>query len=67
MIEIAISIICYDNEDEILKFADKLSQQKDCDKIVLLVTCNKCKNVKELVEKLKKIKICSKVFNAKII
>lgn len=63
MIEIAISVVCYDNEDEILKFADKLSQQKDYEKIILLVTCNKCKNVKELVEKLNKIRICSKVFN----
>ena len=41
MYKIAVSVICYDNEEEVLDFADKLSRQKDSEKIVLLVTCNK--------------------------
>lgn len=56
MIEIAVSVICYDNENEVLEFANKLSRQKDSEKIMLLVTCNKCKNVEQLRENLSKIK-----------
>lgn len=65
MIEIAVSVICYDNENEVLEFANKLSRQKDSEKIMLLVTCNKCKNVEQLRENLSKIKIFSQVFDAK--
>ena len=39
MYKIAVSVICYDNEEEVLDFADKLSRQKDSEKIVLLVEC----------------------------
>lgn len=63
MNKIAVSVICYDNEEEILEFADKLSRQKECEKIILLITCNKCMNVKKLVNDLEKIKISSYVFN----
>lgn len=52
MYKIAVSVICYDNEEEVLDFADKLSRQKDSEKIVLLVTCNKCMNVKKLINDL---------------
>ena len=48
-----------------LEFANKLSRQKDSEKIMLLVTCNKCKNVEQLRENLSKIKIFSQVFDAK--
>lgn len=65
MYKIAISVICYDNEEEVLGFADKLSKQKECEKIVLLVTCNKCTNVKKLINDLKKIEISSQVFEPK--
>ena len=40
MYKIAVSVICYDNEEEVFDFADKLSRQNDSEKIVLLVTCN---------------------------
>lgn len=63
MCKIAVAVICYDNEKEVLKFADKLSKQKECEKIVLLVTCNKCTNVKKLIDSLNKIKISSRVFD----
>lgn len=62
MYKIAISVICYDNEEEVLEFADKLSRQKECEKIILLITCNKCMNVKKLINDLNKIKISSQVF-----
>lgn len=65
MYKIAISVICYDNEKEILEFADKLSRQNDSGKIVLLVTCNKCTDVKKLINDLNKIKIYSQVFEPK--
>ena len=62
MYKIAVSVICYDNEEEVLDFADKLSRQKDSEKIVLLVTCNKCMNVKKLINDLNEIKISSQIF-----
>lgn len=65
MIEIAVSVICYDNENEVLEFANKLSRQKGSEKIMLLVTCNKCKNIEQLREDLSKVKISSQVFETK--
>lgn len=63
MIEIAISVICYDNENEVLEFADKLSKQKNCERIILLITCNKCKDIRKLKDFLSKLKITSQVFD----
>ena len=62
MYKIAISVICYDNEKEVLEFAEKLSKQNGCEKIILLVTCNKCANVKQLINDLNKVKIASQIF-----
>ena len=62
MYKIAVSVICYDHEEEVFDFADKLSRQKDSEKIVLLVTCNKCMNVKKLINDLNEIKISSQIF-----
>ena len=62
MIEIAISVICYNNETEILEFAKKLSRQKEQEKIALLVTCNGCKNPAKLQNGLKKIKTDTYVY-----
>lgn len=65
MIEIAIAVTCYGNEAEIIEFAYKLSKQKESEKIVLLVTCNKCKNPEKLRNDLRKIKIHTEVFTPK--
>lgn len=62
MIEIAIAVTCYGNENEIIEFAHKLSNQKESEKMVLLVTCNKCKNAEKLRSDLRKIKIHTEVF-----
>lgn len=56
MAKIALSVICYNNETEILEFAQKLSRQKFHEEITLLVTCNSCKNPVGLQNRLKKIK-----------
>lgn len=56
MTKIALSVICYNNETEILKFAQKLSRQKFHEEITLLVTCNGCENPVGLQNRLKKIK-----------
>lgn len=64
MFDIVISVVCYDNEKEILEFADKLGQQSAKDRLVLVVTCNKCLNCDKLKSELKKSSIKTKVYDA---
>lgn len=66
MYKVAVSVICYDNEKEVLEFAKKLSEQKKSEKIILLVTCNKCSDVKRLKSELNCIKISSMVFDPQV-
>lgn len=60
--DIVISVICYGNEDEVISFARELSNQKDKEKIILLVTCNKCNNIELLKKELCKVQISSRIF-----
>lgn len=50
--DIAVAVTCYNNEDEVLKFAKHLSNQTLMDRIQLLVTCNACKDFDEFQRKL---------------
>lgn len=58
MVDFLISVACYNNEDEVIKFARGLQNQTLSDKIKLVVTCNSCsnpdffsKNLKDVFEK----------------
>lgn len=42
MRDIAVAVVCYNNEDEVIAFAKHLSQQSIIDRIQLIVTCNRC-------------------------
>ena len=63
MIKVAISVVCFNNEKEIIKFAQNLALQKDKDKLALLITCNECKKMKFLKEEIKKINIITRVYS----
>jgi len=52
---IAVTVICYNNENEVLDFAKNLSRQSLIDHIQLLVTCNLCNDIKDFRNKLTQI------------
>ena len=63
MVELVISVVCYSNEDEVLNYAKNISMQEEAEKIVLLITCNKCDNIDKFMLELSKINIKYRVFN----
>lgn len=63
MTTIVVSVTCYENENEVLEFADKLSKQDCSESIAFLITCNKCRNIEVFRTKMEKIKLKSYVFN----
>lgn len=50
--KIVVSIVCYDNVDEVIAFSKQIERQTYKDKIILLVTCNYCKDLPELKQRL---------------
>lgn len=60
-----ISVVCYDNIDEIKNFAIGLSKQSIADKLIYLVTCNKCEEKNKLKEELDRTGIAYKVYEPK--
>lgn len=63
MIDFLISVVCYNNENEIIEFAKKLRKQKNTDQIKLVVTCNSCSDFDRLCKEIKKEYPVSEVFN----
>lgn len=61
--KIVVSVSCYNNEDEILRFAEMLSKQTLKNRIVLTVTYNSGTEYNKLVNQIKRIDISSQVFN----
>lgn len=64
MNDIAVAVACYNNEDEVLEFARKLSHQNQIEKIQLLVTCNACKDFEQFGNDIKSILPTAQVFDA---
>ena len=65
MSKVVISVICYDNNEEIVTFARMLKNQTIAESLLLLVTCNKCANIEGLKRQLKGIGINFEMFNPK--
>lgn len=55
MVDIIISVACYNNESEVINFAKGLRKQTLSDRIKLVVTCNSCSEPESFSEKLKGI------------
>lgn len=53
MVDFLISVACYNNESEVIKFAQGLQKQTISDRIKLVVTCNSCADPKSFSDKLK--------------
>lgn len=53
MVDFLISVACYNNESEVIKFAQGLQKQTISDRIKLVVTCNSCSEPESFSEKLK--------------
>lgn len=51
MRDIAVAVALYNNEKEVIKFAENLLKQTLINRIQLLVTCNACNNVGEFEKK----------------
>lgn len=63
MKKILISVVCYDNEDEVIDFAKKVAKQNCKDMIILNVTCNKIDNIEEFKKKISMIDLIINVYN----
>lgn len=63
MIKIAISVVCYNNSEEIISFAKDIEKQTKKDEIVLLVTINSCDNVEKLKKSLDQIDLNITIYN----
>lgn len=61
MKKIAVSVVCYNNEDEVIKFAKELEKQEEKN-FVFLVTVNVANSIVELKNQLRKISIQSFVY-----
>jgi GT2 family glycosyltransferase len=62
MKDIVVSVVCFNNEAEIINFADQLSKQLLKERICLIITCNACSNPTELREKISKYPIESIIY-----
>lgn len=65
MKRIVVSVVCYNNESEVIKFAKELAKQEG-EKIVLLVTVNATNSVVELKNQLRKINIQNFVYETQV-
>ncbi len=62
MIDFVVSVACYNNEKEVIQFAQGLRKQTIADRIKLVVTCNSCSNPEYFSKKLKKEYELSEVY-----
>lgn len=60
---IVISVVCYNNEDEVIAFAKAIAEQTISDRIFLLITCNSVKEYGYLVDELEKIDLKTFLYN----
>ena len=63
MIDIVISVACYNNEKEIIVFARNLKTQTISDRIKLVVSCNSCFDIEKFSADLKNEYPLSEVYN----
>ena len=63
MKKLLISVVCFNNDDEVLKFANLLSKQKNSNSLVLIVTCNKVRDFSSLTNQMKKIKLETYIYD----
>lgn len=63
MAKIIVSVVCYNNEEELITFAKDLSRQDEKGNIHLVVTCNSCKNISNLSSELKELDISYELFD----
>lgn len=54
---IVVSVVCYNNEDEVITFAKAVAMQTNNDKVFLIVTCNSTKNYDYLKDELEKVEL----------
>ncbi|MGF7144106.1 GT2 family glycosyltransferase [Anaerotaenia torta] len=66
MVDIVISVACYNNEDEIIAFAEQLSHQRISENLCLLVSCNSCSSSSDLEKKLNDVSVQTAVYNPKV-
>lgn len=57
-----VSVVCYDNIEEVINFGMGLARQSMAEKLMYLVTCNKCKQKKKLREGLDAIQINYRIY-----
>ena len=60
---ILISVVCYNNEDEVIAFAKQLAEQSICNNIQLIVTCNGSKRFEYLMGALSHFSFPTHVYN----
>ena len=60
---IVTSVVCYNNEDEIVSYAKEVSKQHCENEIVLVVTCNSCRDVELLTRDVLAILPNARVFD----
>ena len=65
MVDIVISVACYNNEQEIVVFARNLKKQTISDRIKLVVSCNACSDIDKFSADLKNEYPLSEVYNPK--
>ena len=60
---IVISVVCYNNEDEVIAFAKQISEQSFDKNIQLIITCNSTKKIEYLKDAVNEVSIDSHIFN----
>ncbi len=63
MNKMLLSVVCYDNENEIINFGKIVSRQSLSKNITLIITCNKSSKIDFLINEFKKIKLESHIYN----
>lgn len=61
--KIVISVVCYENNDEVIQFAKELSIQNISEKLLLIVTCNKCSHIELLDKNLRLCKVDYRIYD----
>lgn len=62
-INIVVSVVCYNNEDEVIAFAKQLSNQSVCNNINLIITCNCSNRFEYLQDALSRFSISTYIYN----
>ena len=65
MRDIAVAVVLYNNEKEVIEFAKGLLRQSIIARIQLLVTCNACQDINRFTKALHKVLPSASIFDPK--